>query len=152
MLRPYSQGMKPIERILFATDFSRHLEQVLDYAVVFAEKFHAKLYILHVVHDLKNYTGFYVTKTPLTQLQKELQEEGKNQMERLCREKLKDFNNYETLVVTGSPSVEILRAAQEKQADLLILGAHEEEKPEHRLLGSTVEKVTRQAPCPVLVV
>lgn len=144
--------MKPIERILFATDFSKNSERVLEYAVVFAEKFHARLYVLHVVHDLKNYTGFYVTKTPLSQLQKELLEEGKNQMEKLRGEMLKNFGNSEVLVVTGSPPVEILRAAQEKQVDLIILGAHGEEKPEHQFLGSTVEKVTRRAPCPVVVV
>jgi len=144
--------MKPIERILLAIDFSKNLEQVLDYAILFAEKFNAKLYILHVVHDLKNYTGFYVTKTPLAQLQNELYEEGKNRIEQLCREKLKNFQSYEALVITGSPSAEILRTAQEKHIDLLILGAHKEEKPQHRFLGSTVEKVLHQAPCPVVVV
>jgi universal stress protein A len=144
--------MKTIEKILLATDFSKNSEQALDYALVFAEKFSARLYLLHVVHDLKGYTGFYMTKTPLAQLQKELEEEGKTQLEKLCREKLKNFSNYEAVVVVGSPSGEIIRVAREKAVDLIVLGAHSVEKPEHHFLGSTVEKVTRQAPCPVLIV
>jgi nucleotide-binding universal stress UspA family protein len=144
--------MKSVEKILIAIDFSKNLEPVLDYALFFAEKFQAKLYLIHVVHDLRSYTGFYDTKIPLTQLQKELQEEGKSRMDVLCKEKLKNSSNYEALVITGNPSTEILRTAQEKKIDLIILGSHREEKPQHRLLGSTAEKVSRQALCPVLVV
>jgi nucleotide-binding universal stress UspA family protein len=52
----------------------------------------------------------------------------------------------------GSPADEIVRAATELASDLIVLGAHGRRSLEELLLGSTVENVTKHAPCPVLVV
>lgn len=52
----------------------------------------------------------------------------------------------------GRPSEEIIRAAQEFGSDVIVLGSHGRRSLEEVLLGSTVERVTRHATCPVLVV
>ena len=57
-----------------------------------------------------------------------------------------------TLIVAGTPFVEIVRTARAEGADLIIIGTHGRGAVAHALLGSVAEKVVRKAPCPVLTV
>jgi nucleotide-binding universal stress UspA family protein len=52
----------------------------------------------------------------------------------------------------GKPFLEILRAAEEIQADLTVMGTHGRTGLAHVLIGSVAERVVRKAPCPVLTV
>jgi len=52
----------------------------------------------------------------------------------------------------GKPSAEIVKAATEWPADLIVMGSHGRRGIERALLGSVAEAVLRHAPCPVLVV
>ena len=58
----------------------------------------------------------------------------------------------EELVVCGKPHREILRLAEERRSDLIVLGVHGRNVVDRLLFGSTVEPVVRQAHCPVLTV
>jgi nucleotide-binding universal stress UspA family protein len=51
----------------------------------------------------------------------------------------------------GKPATEILRLAQEIGADLIIVGSHNHLGVRRWLLGSTSERVVREAACPVIV-
>lgn len=55
-------------------------------------------------------------------------------------------------VRVGSPAEEIVRLAGELGSDLIVMGSHGYRSVSDLLLGSTVENVTKRAPCPVLVV
>jgi nucleotide-binding universal stress UspA family protein len=55
-------------------------------------------------------------------------------------------------VLVGSPANQIVRLASELGTGLIVIGSHGKRSLEELLLGSTVENVTRHAPCPVLVV
>jgi nucleotide-binding universal stress UspA family protein len=52
----------------------------------------------------------------------------------------------------GDPSIEIVKAAREWPADLIVIGSHGRQGVSRMLLGSVAEAVTRHAPCPVLVI
>ncbi|MGB7603793.1 MAG: universal stress protein [Candidatus Sulfotelmatobacter sp.] len=52
----------------------------------------------------------------------------------------------------GKPATEIVKAAKEWPADLIVIGSHGRRGVERVLLGSVAEAVLRHAPCPVLVV
>src|SRR5574341_2290068 len=51
----------------------------------------------------------------------------------------------------GPPAREIIAAAREWHADLLVLGTHGRSGLARMVLGSTAEAVVRHAPCPVVV-
>ena len=51
----------------------------------------------------------------------------------------------------GRPATEILRLAEEVGADLIIVGSHNHTGVRRWLLGSTAERVVREAGCPVVV-
>ena len=58
----------------------------------------------------------------------------------------------EARVVEGRPATEILQAAKDGSAGLIVMGTHGRSGFDRLLLGSVTEKVLRHAPCPVLTV
>lgn len=55
-------------------------------------------------------------------------------------------------VQIGNAAAEIVNAARDWPADLIVIGSHGRGGLKRALLGSVAEAVMRQAPCPVLVV
>ncbi|MPZ35857.1 MAG: universal stress protein [Rhodospirillales bacterium] len=55
-------------------------------------------------------------------------------------------------VQVGTPLTEIVNAARDWPADLIVIGSHGRGGIKRALLGSVAEGVMRHAPCPVLVV
>jgi nucleotide-binding universal stress UspA family protein len=53
---------------------------------------------------------------------------------------------------TGKPAIEIVKAAGDWPADLVVIGSHGRGGVKRLLLGSVAEAVMRHAACPVLVV
>lgn len=53
---------------------------------------------------------------------------------------------------SGEAASEIVRAARDWQADLLVMGTHDRHGPLRLLLGSVAETVLRHAPCAALVI
>ena len=53
---------------------------------------------------------------------------------------------------SGSPAAEIIEAAQEQDAGLVVVAAGGRGISDAFLVGSTAERVQHYAPCPVLVV
>lgn len=54
-------------------------------------------------------------------------------------------------ILSGSPAVEIVKAAKESSADLIVVASGSGGLSETILLGSTAQRVQHSAPCPVLV-
>ena len=54
-------------------------------------------------------------------------------------------------ILSGSPAVEIVKAAKEADADLIVVACGSGGLSETILLGSTAQRVQHSAPCPVLV-
>lgn len=58
----------------------------------------------------------------------------------------------EVLVKIGVPAEQILRVITRHQVDLVVLGAYGKGFSDGKFIGSTLQKVLRNAPCPVLAV
>jgi nucleotide-binding universal stress UspA family protein len=54
-------------------------------------------------------------------------------------------------ILSGSPAVEIVQAAKESSADLIVVASGSAGLSATILLGSTAQRVQHSAPCPVLV-
>jgi nucleotide-binding universal stress UspA family protein len=52
----------------------------------------------------------------------------------------------------GKPFLELVRAAKDEAADLIVMSTHGRTGIQHLLIGSTAERIVRKAPCPVLTV
>lgn len=144
--------MKKIEKILVPTDFSENSIYALGYAKYLAKSFGARLYILHVIHELLGITNFYVPHISVEKIEGDMIKVAEDMMEKLCRENLPELNDYETAVVIGLPPQEIIRIAEEKEIDMIVMGTHGRSGLEKAIFGNTAEKVVKKAPCPVLTV
>jgi nucleotide-binding universal stress UspA family protein len=76
--------------------------------------------------------------------------------ERLARltevipETVRAYCIVDTTLASGTPYREILRVAEERKADLLVVGVHGRGAVDRMLFGSTAQHLVREASCPVL--
>jgi universal stress protein A len=142
--------MKSYKHILLAADFSEHGEAVADRAKELADKYQAKLSIVHVMDSLLITDAAYGPAIPLgLDLTAELMAAAKKRLAKLA-EKLNIAEDRQW-VEMGSPKLEIIRVADENKVDLIVVGSH----GRHGfalLLGSTANGVLHHATCDVLAV
>ncbi len=140
------------KRILFPTDFSEGALHALPYAVDLAKTSSARLYLLHVIYDVATASGLYVPHVSFDDIYKDLGKSAQKELEKFGYEERKDLKDVEYTVLRGIPYDEILKFAQEKNIDIIVIGTHGRKGLDRFLFGSTAEKVVRYAPCPVLTV
>lgn len=141
-----------IKRILFPTDFSEGALNALPYAVDMAKSYGAKLYMLHVIYDIATASGLHVPHVSVDEMYKELDASARKELDKFGMDKRGDIKDVECTVIRGIPYEEILKFAQEKNIDLIIIGTHGRKGLDRVLFGSTAERVVRNASCPVLTV
>ena len=79
------------------------------------------------------------------------QQAAQDAVERVAEE-LRDITpNVNTLVRGGAPADQIIRAADEMEADLIVIGGRGKGAVGAILLGSVAYQVLHHSPCPVLV-
>ena len=136
------------KQIVVAIDGSEHGWQALEYAKYMAECEGASLWLVHAfphTSDLRGYESF-------DRLISERTEAGQVVLDE-AREQLGDtpLEVHEELL-EGPPAEAILRVAEARNADLIVMGTRGLAGIKHVLLGSVAERTLRLAPCPVLTV
>ena len=142
--------MENYKHILLAVDFYENSEIITNKAEDLAKKYQAKLSIVHVVDSLPITDAGYGTDIPFNMdLTAELMAGAKTRLVKLA-ERL-GVPEDRLYLEMGSPKTEIIRIAEEKKVDLIVLGSH----GRHGLgllLGSTANGVLHHATCDVLAV
>ncbi len=144
--------MKKLDTILVAIDFSDSSDKAFQTALFMAQKFSARLVLIHVVNEPIDLRGFYVPHISFDKLEEEITAGAEKMMEQFCRNHFDGFDAYESLIQPGIPYQEIISVAREKKADMIVLGTHGRTGLDHVLFGSTAEKVVRKSSLPVLTV
>jgi nucleotide-binding universal stress UspA family protein len=143
--------MKPFNSILVPTDFSEHSEEALRVAADLAQRYAATISLVHVYEPVQYVMpeGYFFTPEQITHLDSAL----RAQLAKAGRA-LGDSNTtrVESHLLEGLVFAEIVRFAREHGSDLIVMGTHGRTGIKHALIGSVAERVTRTAPCPVLVV
>lgn len=138
-----------VNRIVLATDFSECAGKAQDYAAFLARAHEAKLYVVHVPESPLWYGSNAATILYLEQAQKE----GERRLEETEQQLIQGgLTDVEARQVVGIPSEQIKKAAQDITADMIVVGTRGRTGLEVILLGSTADRVIRDAPCPVLAV
>ncbi|NOZ24830.1 MAG: universal stress protein [Nitrospirae bacterium] len=141
-----------IKRILFPTDFMEGTVQAVPYAVDLAKKYGARLFIIHVIHEVTRATGLYVPHITIDELYKTMEAEAEKEITRVYLEELRGFDDVEYRVLKGIPYEEIIGFARDNAMDMIVMGTHGRKGLDRLFFGSTAEKVVKGAPCPVLTV
>ena len=141
-----------VERILFPTDFSEGSAHALPYAVDLTKHYSAKLYILHVVYDITQATGFHVPHISTDKVFQEMNEWAMNEIGTCCIEEIRGLPGVEKKVMQGVPYEEIIKFAADEKIDMIIMGTYGRVGLQRLIFGNTAERVVRRAPCPVMTV
>lgn len=141
-----------IKKIVYATDFSEGSAVALPYAVDLAKLYGAKLYLVHVIYDFANTTGWYVPHISLDSIYKDMEAAAREQLEKCYIEDMKGVKEIERVVLTGVPYQEITKFTKDQKIDLIVLGTHGRKGIDRVVFGSTVEQISRNVPCPVFTV
>jgi nucleotide-binding universal stress UspA family protein len=78
------------------------------------------------------------------------EEDRRTRLNEAIPDSVRTYCAVDTVFATGKPYREILRVAEEQNADLLVIGIHGRGAIDRFLFGSTAQHLVRQAPCPVL--
>lgn len=141
-----------LKRILVPVDFSAPSQQALRYALRFAKQFHAQVTVLHVVEKTAVGSGFADVPSRLDYADAQFADAEKNLRLFSATPPTAGSPPISTALRTGLPAHEIIEAAKECDADLIVIATHGFTGWKHFCIGSTAERVVRAAPCPVFVV
>jgi nucleotide-binding universal stress UspA family protein len=132
-------------RILCAVDFDVNSLAALDLARDLVRDNGGTLYVLHVVPSV----------APLLVLAPLLDERTRHfariRLDEVARESLSEVD-YRLLLRTGHPAEQIIAAAAELNAKMVVLATHGRPPVQQASLGSVAERVIRGSPCPVLTI
>jgi nucleotide-binding universal stress UspA family protein len=146
-VQPLSRTMS-LQRVLVPYDFSDYSELALKYALSFAQEYQSELHLLHVLppHTVNDpEMAWYPQRGEAAYhcAARKLQNAVAAEAHLWCE--IKHAVSY------GHPYREILNYAEKNGIDLISIGAHGAGFGMRVLFGSNVDRVLRQAPCPVLV-
>jgi len=137
-----------LNRVLVAYDFSDHSELALNYALSFAQEYQSELHVLHVLPP-SSINESELSWYPLGR--ENAYHKTARRLQRAIPPEAHLWCNIKHAVCEGYAYREILHYAEKNEIDLICLGAHGAGFGMLALFGSNVDRVLRQAPCPVLV-
>jgi len=137
------------KRILVPIDFSSLSRQAMRFAREWASLFGAKLYLIHVVEPITALGEFETGRVGA--IQRDVYGKAKGALRKLADTGFPKATTVSVIVRKGSAHEQINGAVRKLHADLIIIASHGNTGLKHMLLGSTAERVARQAACPVLI-
>ena len=144
--------MLPINSILCPTDFSDPAYEGVKAATEMAEHFQAELILVNVISPVSMASGAAPIGFHLPTLMKEMQTAAEKSMTDLISERVPKAVQTRSIVLQGKPAYEIVKLADEKDADMIVIATHGESGWERFLFGSVTDKVVRTTSLPVLTV
>ena len=144
------------KKILYPTDFSEVSKKALEFIKKFKESGAREVVVLHVIdereietalrHDDGGILGFE------QEFKKQVEDISKKELSAVEAELKQSGFDVKTILKKGIPFREILRAEDEENVSILVIGSHGKSAIAEMLLGSVSENVIRKSTKPVLVV
>jgi universal stress protein A len=139
------------KQIACCIDFSQNAEDAFVTALEMAEKYLAKLLVIHVLPLVIN---------PILTAEWVLPEEPKNNLileleERMQKEygdRIGDKVDYQLIILDGHVSTEILTFLNENPVDIVVVGSYGLTGMGLVFFGSVAKRISYKAPCSVMIV
>jgi nucleotide-binding universal stress UspA family protein len=136
-------------RILIAVEGNPLAAHAADVGIELARSLGGEVALIHVVDPAQNWAPD--SGVPAAELIQRAEQDGKRLLEGFRQRATCPTPPLE-FVEVGKPAAEIVKAAKEWPADIIVLASHGRGGVSRLLLGSVAEGVMRHAGCPVLVV
>ena len=144
--------MKDVNRILVVSRSTEHCQKVVHYGASLAQKYGAKLFVIHVMHNPFSLEGWNLGVPSLQMEYERLQKTFKENIDHIIEVEKTQGLAIKAVMKEGEPSVEIIKMVKKEKIDLLIMAAHEEGHIEHFLFGRDNEDLIRKMPCSIMLV
>jgi nucleotide-binding universal stress UspA family protein len=145
--------------ILFCTDFSEDANIAFLHAIDMAKRHNAKLHILHIPHSSYTYARHVVDEhVPEgagggeSFYNEEVEKKAEEALKEEYDKRLVDFKDFQYIVKSGSPDIEIIRYAKKNDINVIVMGALGKSEQDRIVHGSTVENVSKFAHCHVIAI
>ena len=138
------------KNFLVAVGFSEKPQDVLDKAVSIAEKYKAKVYILHVITEMPKLTFYYDAYRLWENFRDSAIVEAMDLLKKHIAKMKEQYKEIEPIVEVGDPGTTILEKADELDVDLIIMGHHVRKGLNHVMHQNSCERVIRYSRRPVL--
>jgi nucleotide-binding universal stress UspA family protein len=149
--RAMTTAQLPFRRILCPVDFSEPSLIALRTAFSLAEEADARLIVLNVV-DWPGGDSVFVTASGDRELLGQIERQAAQRLESFITDESRLWSRPEARVTIGKSYREILAAAENMAADLIVIGVHGRNALQLAVFGSTTNQVVRRALCPVLTI
>jgi len=137
-----------IKNVLFATDFSQASERALPFALEFATRYDATLFIVHAVPPMPA----VVPVEPVPDQTDVLHKGAEQEMQRFVEREPLNHVPHQAIVMDGEAWDVIRQLVADKRVDLVVLGTRGRGVLHKLLVGSVAEEIYRTVTCPVLTI
>ena len=138
-------SLGPISRVMVATDRSQTAERAVAWAASMADRFDAELFVIQVIlpeHPADTQYGA-AERTRADAASDELRQRAYD---------LAGERSRSRVVIDDDPAMAIVRAAEEEQADVLVVGNAGMSGRREFLLGNVPNRISHNARCTVIIV
>ena len=145
--------MLPFRKIIAPTDFSGPSRFGVSAAAELAEAYSAELILIYTVPRMPLVPAPHgAGAAGQVALEQDIRESAQNALNDWIEKEIPAKVAARYRVLSGDPAGQIVQAAAEEDADLIVIATHGETGWRRFVSGSVAEKVVRLADCPVLTV
>jgi nucleotide-binding universal stress UspA family protein len=148
---PINQQIR-LKKILVGCDFSPDSDLAFQHALSLAQEFEASLHLVHVIEPSVYKDLSKPDNTLGEEIQQGLNERLTEKLIGMVPEEARNWCTPTTRILEGQPYEELGQYAKAEDMDMIVLGVRGHGLVKTLFLGSTTDRVVRQAPCPVLSV
>jgi len=145
-----SSGEVRFQRILVGCDFSPDSDLAFQYALSLAQEYLSELHVVHVIEP--PIYKHMLNAAKVEGIRQPLRGQLKEKLSDMVPQDAHNWCKPVTALLAGEPYDELIKYAVVNEIDLVVLGLRGRTLVETLLMGSTTDRVIRQAPCAVLSV
>jgi nucleotide-binding universal stress UspA family protein len=143
-----------IHHVLWPTDLSDAATRALPAVISVAEKYGARVSVLHVQEDINRYEvqAALLSEEQDDRLQDRMTTEILENLDEICAELGARCGEYTKHVLTGEPATVIGEYADREQVDLVVMATRGQGAVKRLAFGSVTDKVLQEGRTPVLAI
>lgn len=152
-----------IAKILVPHDGTEISDKAFERAIEFAKVFNAEIILLHIIQDIPISPSLLLgnDKVLISRAKRSIARELEKGWNKMVQEKIidvfvskdKSIKVKSEVTVGSSPAEEIIKFADDKQIDIIIMGSQRLETiSKIKALGSVARRVSEAAECPVMII
>jgi nucleotide-binding universal stress UspA family protein len=140
------------KKILYPTDFSDVSKKAIDYIKQLKEGGSETVIVLHVINERGMRAIERYASGNSVEIEQRIMDDAKQELKVIEDDLKKSGFKVKTMIRRGVPLQEILKAEEDEDISVMVIGSHGKTNLEEIFLGSVSEKVARRCKSPVLII